>query len=144
MNHPSTITQTDIKHAARILKRGGVVVFPTETAYGLAADATNSVGTKQICDMKGRIQEKALPIIAANREMVETVASIPSELAKLADKHWPGALTLILPVLEESLAPGIIKNDEVAVRVSSNKIAMELSRALGAPIVSTSAIVDTG
>jgi len=133
------ISELKIKHAARILKRGGVVVFPTETAYGLAADATNPIGTKRICEIKGRSQEKALPIIAANKEMVETVARIPSELEQLADKHWPGALTLILPVLGAELASGIIQNNEIAVRVSSHKVATELSHALGAPIVSTSA-----
>ena len=133
------ISSQQLEKAIAVLKRGGVVVFPTETAYGLAADATNPVATKRVCEIKERIEEKVLPVIAADLDMVESFAGLTSKLKVLASKHWPGALTLILPTLDTGLAPGVMKNGEVAVRVSSHPVAQALSRGLGAPIVSTSA-----
>jgi len=133
------ISREQLDEAIAVLKRGGVVVFPTETAYGLAADATNSEATQRVCEIKERIQEKVLPIIAADRAMVERVAGIPSGFNRLVTRYWPGPLTLILPALSEQLAPGVIANDEVAVRVSSHPVARALSEGLGQPIVSTSA-----
>lgn len=115
-------------------------MFPTETAYGLAADATNEAAVEKVCKIKGRIPE-TLPIIAANREMAQTVGNIPSALRRLADAYWPGPLTLLIPAAHGVLALGIVNNDQVAVRVSSHPIATALSEGLGVPIVSTSANV---
>ncbi|NQV90621.1 threonylcarbamoyl-AMP synthase [Candidatus Uhrbacteria bacterium] len=133
--------KNQIEKAIAILKEGGVVVFPTETAYGLAADATNSQAVDLVYKIKGRVPEKTLPIIAGNREMAESVGYMPPMLKKLADRYWPGPLTLLLPVSRGALAPAIVKNDQIAVRVSSHPIAKALSEGLGAPIVSTSANV---
>lgn len=137
------ITQQQLEEAIAVLKRGGVVVFPTETAYGLAADATNPKGVQRVCDVKGRTPV-SLPIIAGNREMAEGVGHIPRPLVRLADKHWPGPLTLLIPAAHGVLAPGIVSNDQIAVRVSSGEVAKALSEGIGAPIVSTSANVSGG
>ena len=130
---------SSLGEAITVLKRGGVVVFPTETAYGLAADARNAEAVERVFQIKGRADDKTLPLIAADRAMVERVAGIPGTLADLADRHWPGPLTLILPVIGDAVAPAVIRNGEIAIRVSSHPIAAALSRGLGAPIVSTSA-----
>ncbi len=127
-----------VQEAIAVLKRGGVVVFPTETAYGLAADATNEKAVARIFEVKGRDEGKSLPLIAASREMVERFAGVPRGLEKLASQHWPGPLTLVLPAIE-GLASGVVRNGTVAIRVSSHPIAQALSEGLGAPIVSTSA-----
>lgn len=132
--------EAQIQEAIGVLKQGGVVVFPTETAYGLAADATSPQAVDRVCKIKGRVPE-TLPIIAATREMAESVGHIPQALRRLADQHWPGPLTLLIPAARGVLAPGIVNNDQIAVRVSSHPVAQALSAGLGAPIVSTSANV---
>lgn len=133
------VTDKQLEDAIAVLKKGGVVVFPTETAYGLAADARNSEAVERVFKIKGRSEGKSLPLIASDRAMVERVAGIPSGLVRFADQHWPGPLTLILPVMGDTFASGVIKNSEIAIRVSSHPVAVALSRGLGAPIVSTSA-----
>ncbi len=133
------ISEKDIEEAVNILRGGGVVVFPTETAYGLAADATNSEAVEKVREIKGREQTKAFPVIAADMEMIEAIAGVPGGLAGLAQVHWPGALTMILPVIGEELSMGVVRDGTVAVRISSNSVSQALSKGLGAPIVSTSA-----
>jgi L-threonylcarbamoyladenylate synthase len=130
-----------IQEAVGVLKRGGVVVFPTETAYGLAADATNESAVARIFDIKGRGEEKSLPLIAASREMVERFAGIPRGLERLATQHWPGPLTLVIPAMGGRFASGVVRDGAVAIRVSSHPIARALSEGIDAPIVSTSANV---
>lgn len=133
------VTDQQLEDAIAVLKKGGVVVFPTETAYGLAADARNAEAVERVFKIKGRSEGKSLPLIASDRAMVERVAGIPSGLVRFADQHWPGPLTLVLSIVGDGLVPGVIKNGEIAIRVSSHPVATALSRGLGAPIVSTSA-----
>ncbi|MBI4256760.1 threonylcarbamoyl-AMP synthase [Candidatus Uhrbacteria bacterium] len=131
--------EEQIQEAVGVLKRGGVVVFPTETAYGLAADATNEAAVERVTQIKGRVEDKSFPLIAASREMVERFAGIPQGLEKLVSTYWPGPLTLVLPVMEGELAQRVIHDKTVAIRVSSHPLARALSEGLGKPIVSTSA-----
>ena len=133
------IDDEQIEKAVSVLREGGVVVFPTETAYGLAADAKNAAAVEKVKEIKGREQTKAFPIIAADMEMIESTAGVPLSLAKLAQTYWPGALTMILPVIGEGLSPLVIKDGTVAVRISSHQVARALCKGLGSPIVSTSA-----
>lgn len=134
-----TPTAAQVEHAIAVLKKGGIVVFPTETAYGLAADATQPEAVARVFALKQRLLDKTVPMIAADVEMVEQYAGISRGLRRLANVHWPGPLTLVLPVMGDELAPGVVRNDTVAVRVSSHPVAQALSKGLGAPIVSTSA-----
>ncbi|MBT5807872.1 threonylcarbamoyl-AMP synthase, partial [Candidatus Uhrbacteria bacterium] len=83
------VSDDQIKEAIEILKNGGVVVFPTETAYGLAADATNDEAVERVCLIKGRVPE-TLPIIAGNVEMANSVGYMSQLMRRLADKYWPG------------------------------------------------------
>lgn len=135
----SKVLEREIANAITVLQKGGVVVFPTETAYGLASDSTNPAAVNRVFAMKGRQKDKALPLIAADLEMVERVATIPSMLRGLCQQHWPGPLTLVLPVMGERLAAGVARDSTVAIRVSLHPIAQALSAGLGRPIVSTSA-----
>lgn len=128
-----------IQDAIVVLKDGGVVVFPTETAYGLAADARNSTAVGKVVAIKGREEGKSLPLIASSREMVQQHAGIPRGLEKLASQYWPGPLTLVLPAMGGRLAPGVVRDGFVAMRVTSHPVARVLCEGLGAPIVSTSA-----
>lgn len=127
--------------APRVLRSGGTVVFPTETAYGIAADATNAQAVRRVMQVKGRDAGKTAPLIVASRAMAARYAVLSPALRALAKQHWPGPLTIVAPARPDSgLASDIIRADgTIAVRVSSHPTARALSRALGGPILATSA-----
>ena len=88
----------DLQEAAHLLKEGNVVGIPTETVYGLAADARNPEAVRQIFAAKGRPADNPLIVHIAKLEELESVAvSVPELALKLAEKFWPGPLTMILP-----------------------------------------------
>ena len=126
-----------ITGAVKIIKQGGVVMYPTDTAYGLAADIEGGAGIENIFKIKGRIKQKALPLIAGSRAMADKYVNWTPMGKKLAKKFWPGPLTL---VLESRISrKHIIKQSKIAIRVPDNKIAQMISKKLGRPITSTSA-----
>jgi L-threonylcarbamoyladenylate synthase len=114
------------------LRSGAVVAFPTETFYALGADPRCPPAVSEVFRLKGRPGDRRLPWIAASRAQVEAVCLLPETAARLADRCWPGPVTLVLP---SRAAPG----EGVAVRVSSHPLAREIAEALGHPVVSTSA-----
>ena len=134
-------SKAQINQAVEILRSGGTVVFPTETSYGLATDATDLKAVRRLIQIKGR-GPKTLPVIVSSLAMAKKFVRINSLALKMAQQFWPGALTMVLPVRDNALTgvtPFCIKNKQIAIRVSSNEIACELSRQLGKPIVATSA-----
>lgn len=132
--------EMDLEQAVRVLKQGGVVVFPTETTYGIAADATNSFAIQRVMKIKGRELWKTPPLIVATQEMAEVYVELSSALRIYTEKYWPGPLTVVGKAKTGVLAREVIREDEtIALRVSSHPIARELSRRLGFPIVATSA-----
>ncbi|MFH1404686.1 MAG: L-threonylcarbamoyladenylate synthase [Patescibacteria group bacterium] len=129
-----------VKHAVEILKKGGVVVFPTETAYGICADATNEDAVAKISIIKQRRQGNTFPLIVGTLKMAQAYGDFSQLMKKMAREFWPGALTLCVPIKKEVvLSKYAIKNGSIALRVSSNEIARLLSKELGVPIISTSA-----
>jgi L-threonylcarbamoyladenylate synthase len=136
------INNKNMAIAAEILKSGGVVVFPTETAYGLAADPFNKKAIKKVYAVKGRDFNKPLPLIAADFSAVKKYFKTSALELKLAKKYWPGPLTIILKHKTQlTKLKGIWNQKEIAVRVSPNKIAHDLAVATGGFIISTSANV---
>ena len=126
--------------AVDALKRGEVIVFPTETFYGLGADAFNETAVEQVVFLKGRNPENPIPIIVADREMLmEVVKDIPPMAQSLMDRFWPGPLTLILPAKNNIPAPLLNRTGGIGVRVSSHPLATRLARELGRPLTATSA-----
>lgn len=125
----------------KYLKQGGVIVYPTETAYALGCDATNAKAVKRIFKIKHRPLSKTLPLIASSLAMVKRFCQMSKTELKLAQKYWPGPVTVILKIkrLKDFDKRVVAKDKTVAIRVSSNKIAQNLSRRLGRPLVSTSA-----
>ncbi len=131
-----------IKYAAQVLRDGGLVAFPTETVYGLGADALNEGAVKKIFEAKGRPSDNPLIVhVADKNSVVNLVAQIPEKALHLMDKFWPGPLTLVMEKL--SIIPEIITAglDTVAVRVPANPIALALIREAGIPVAAPSANV---
>jgi L-threonylcarbamoyladenylate synthase len=124
--------------AVRILRSGGLIVYPTDTAYGLGCDATYATAVKKIFSLKGRNPKKPLATIAASEAMVREYFRLDEIAADLARRHWPGALTLILPITDSRLKKALGLR-AAGVRVPASASARKLSAALGRPIVSTSA-----
>jgi L-threonylcarbamoyladenylate synthase len=136
---PKTPDAAALKRAAAILKSGGIVVYPTETAYALGCDPKSAKAVKRLFSVKRRDASKPLPMIAATSAMAKRFLKLDRYAAALAAAFWPGPLTLVAAP-SARLAPGVVsKRGELAVRVSPHRAAAALSKALRRPIVSTSA-----
>ena len=124
----------------RFLTNDGVVVFPTDTLYGLGADVFSLPALQRIFSIKGRPPELALPVLVAGPDQVETVAQpMNAQTQRLANQFWPGPLTLVMrrsPDLPDLVTGGA---DTVAVRMPAHRIPLALARRLGRPITGTSA-----
>lgn len=129
---------TAVKKAAQIVARGGVIVYPTDTVYGLGCNSFNEDAVKRIFRIKGE-RTKPLPILASDAKEVERIAHTTERALKLAEKFWPGPLTMVLP--KKASLPSIVTCDldSVAVRVPNHKVALELIRLSGGLLVGTSA-----
>jgi L-threonylcarbamoyladenylate synthase len=114
---------------ASILDRGGVVAFPTETVYGLAADPASLAAVAKVFDLKGRDVGEPLPLIAVDVDAARSVAAVWSPAAAhLAATFWPGPLTLLVPVDESQVTPRVTAGRAtVGVRVSSHPVARALA-----------------
>jgi L-threonylcarbamoyladenylate synthase len=123
-----------------MLRAGGVVAYPTDTLYGLAVDPRNDRAVGELYRIKGRLVDKAIPLIAASRVQVEARAGALGPLASaLADAFWPGPLSLVIPAWPD-LAPALLAGHAgVAVRVPAHDLPRLLAEALGHPVTSTSA-----
>ncbi len=135
--------QTEINRAAETLAQGGVLAIPTDTLYGLAADALNHHALDRVYAAKGRPADMPLPVLVSGWEQALRVVRISpqSELLarRLAETYWPGSLTMVLPAvpgLPERLTAG---RDTVAVRMPDHPVPLALADALGRPITGTSA-----
>jgi L-threonylcarbamoyladenylate synthase len=129
-----------IARAAEALRKGLLVIYPTETFYGLACNPRDPAAVERIFEAKGRPDRMALPLIAGDRDAVTLCTrDIPDNARLLMDAFWPGPLTLVLPSADD-LPPRLLGGGHtVGVRVSSHPIAAALARAVGGPIVATSA-----
>jgi L-threonylcarbamoyladenylate synthase len=126
--------------ALAALKRGEVIVFPTETLYGLGADALNAAAVQTVFRLKGRDSNTPIPLLIADEAMLDRlVEQVPPLAELLMQAFWPGPLTLVLKA--SAHLPRLLLNATggVAVRISSQPIATQLVRALGNPLTATSA-----
>jgi L-threonylcarbamoyladenylate synthase len=129
-----------IAAAVATLKGGDVIAFPTETLYGLGADALNSAAVKKVFQLKGREFANPIPVLVAHREMLPSlVTSVPALAEKLISSFWPGPLTIILPARRDIPPPLVSLSGGIGVRISSQPLATELVKALGCPLTATSA-----
>ena len=130
----------DMREAAEIIRSGGLVAFPTETVYGLGANALDPEASKRIYAAKGRPSDNPLIVHIADMDALEDIAqSVPEAAVKLADHFWPGPLTMIFPKKEavpKSTTGGL---ETVAVRMPSHPVARALIRESGVYIAAPSA-----
>lgn len=129
----------ELKKAAMLLKRGGIVVYPTESSYAIGCLIDNLKGIKRIYRLKKRSKLKALPVIAADKGMIEKYAVLDEKAERLIHNFMPGRLTLVLE--KRKNVPKELSEKGLAFRIPENEIARELCRKAGKPIIATSANV---
>jgi len=133
-------TPEGIEKAAQIILAGGVVAFPTETFYGLGADALNERALRKVFDMKGREEDKPLLLLIAERDWLrDLVPEIPPPAEIFMDRFWPGPLTLVLKASAHLSSLLTAKTEKIGLRISSHPIAQALVKAVGRPLTGTSA-----
>ncbi|MFC1511950.1 L-threonylcarbamoyladenylate synthase [Candidatus Latescibacterota bacterium] len=139
MPDPALLSES-ITRAVVILRAGGVIVYPTETVYGIGCDPLDQRACERIQDLKGRRETKAMLLVASSRRQVEDMAGPLDPLASaLADRFWPGPLTIVLKPAG-TLPPHLLgPTGGGGFRVSSDPVSTALARELGRPLVSTSA-----
>ena len=135
-----TTESADIARAARIIAAGGLVAFPTETVYGLGADALNEAAVAAVYEAKGRPSDNPIIVhIAAAEELSRLTADQSEDIRRVTEAFWPGPLTIIvrkLPAVPDRTTGGL---DTVAVRMPETESARELIRLSGCPIAAPSA-----
>jgi L-threonylcarbamoyladenylate synthase len=128
-----------VREAAAVLRRGGLVAYPTETFYALGAIARDAAAVDRLAHAKGRPDGKPLPLLAADRAGVEEVAEVGAAAARLAERFWPGPLTLVLPARGRLPAAICAGTGAVGIRVPGSEVARALAREAGFALVATSA-----
>lgn len=125
--------------ASGVLRSGGVIVYPTDTLYGLGADALSDEAVASIYSIKGRDEKKPMHAVFADIAMIEEYAEVNYAARKLAEKFLPGPLTLILkkkPSVDAGISRGI---DTIGVRIPDNQFCIDLAKTFGKPYTATSA-----
>ncbi len=135
----SPAVAAEIERAVSVLRRGGLVAFPTDTLYALGADALSDAAVDRVVEIKGREAGKPLPLFVDGLEMAETVAVFSDAARRLARRFWPGALTLVLPRQPSFVSKALVGGETVALRVPKHDVALAIVRLLGRPVTGTSA-----
>jgi len=138
---PRPLTASDVPAAAEALKRGGLVILPTETVYGLACDAANPRAVAAVFEAKGRPRFNPLIAHVADVAAASRLAVLDGRALALAEAFWPGPLTLVAPIRDAGAVCDLARAglDTVAVRVPAHPLARQVLGAFGAPVVAPSA-----
>ena len=137
---PDSPQRDAIDYAASFIKRGDVVAIPTDTFYGLSADPFNLAAIERVFQIKGRPENRALPILVDSVEQaVELARDIPDAFLTLAHKFWPGALTIVVEATHRLPLKVTGNSGRVALRWADSRITTALIGAVGGPVTGTSA-----
>ena len=132
-------SQRDLEEGISILKKGGVIAFPTDTVYGLGADAFNSTAVQRIYEIKDRSESNPFPLLIADVKQLAALAEPIPELARfLAGQFWPGGVTLVLGK-RDSVPAHLASRPTIAVRVPNHPGCLALLEHLARPLIGTSA-----
>src|SRR3954462_233344 len=137
--HTESLSEKQFELILSVLRAGGVIGFPTDTAYGLGADAFNDRAVSQIFELKGRPETKPILLLVDSLEMAKRITRPLPILDSVAQAFWPGPLTLVLPA-DPSVPTSVTAGTEtVGVRWPVAPFATELTKRLGNPVTATSA-----
>ena len=138
--HTARISANAFDRILSILRAGGVIAFPTDTAYGLGADPFNAAAVERIFEIKGRPEAKPILLVVNSVGMAETVVSAPSPMFhSVAKQFWPGPLTLVLRAAPSVSANVTARTGTIGVRWPAAPFAMSLLERFGKPLTATSA-----
>lgn len=128
-----------INRAIKVIQAGGLIVFPTDTIYGLGANALNPQSVLKVYKAKKRQLDRALPLIVSGLEMAEILAFVTKKAKKLIQVFWPGALTIILK--KKPIVPSIVAGGKlsIGIRAPNHSVPLMICKRLGLPLTGTSA-----
>ncbi len=118
--------QKGIRMAADVIKNGGLVVFPTDTVYGLGCDPRNPIAIQSIFRVKKRKESKPLPLLGYSKEEISKIVIFDDLSSKIADRFWPGQVTLVVKLKDDEIRRAMNLDDKVAVRVPNHTCALSL------------------
>ena len=128
-----------VRQAAGMIRRGLIVAYPTDTLYGLAVDPRNAVAVRRLFDLKGRAETSALTLIAADLAQVREAGAMTAAGERLAERWWPGPLTVVLDAAPVLAAETLAGGRTVGIRIPRHPVAVALAREAGFPVTATSA-----
>jgi len=115
-----------IKKTSQVIDEGGIVVFPTDTVYGIGCNPYNEHAVKKIYEIKSREKIKSLPVLASSIQIVKQISIIDEFTEKIIKKYWPGPLTLILKLKDKNLKKSLNLEDKIAVRIPNSVCTLKL------------------
>jgi len=115
-----------IEKAAKVAKDGGIIVFPTDTVYGIGCNPYNKKSVDKIYQIKDRSKTKPFPVLAYSFDVASEIVEFDKDSKKIADKFWPGPLTLILKLRDERLKESLNLKEKIAIRVPNNPCLLNL------------------
>ena len=115
-----------IKKVVEIFKNGGVIVFPTDTVYGIGCDPYNENAVKKIYEIKSRDKMKSLPVLAYSIDIVKQIVMMDKLTEKIVEKYWPGPLTLILKLKDQKLKKSLNLEEKIAIRIPNSECTLKL------------------
>jgi L-threonylcarbamoyladenylate synthase len=127
-----------IEKTFQVIKRGGIVIFPTDTVYGIGCNPYNANAVEKIYEIKSREKIKSLPVLAYSLDTVKEIARIDTFTEKIINKYWPGPLTLILELTDKKLKKSLNLDNKIAVRIPDSECTLKLLEKCGL-LVGTSA-----
>ncbi len=136
--HPENPQERLINKTVEVLKKGGVIIYPTDTVYGIGCDIMNQQALQRVFDIKGETQTKLYSFVCPDLKDISKYAKVSDNAFKLMKKAIPGPYTFILPASKDVPKKLWTKRQTVGIRVPDNKIALTIAKELGNPIVSTS------
>ena len=115
-----------IRKSVEIIENGGVIIFPTDTVYGIGCNPYDANAVKKIYEIKSREKIKSLPVLASSIEIVKQISIIDEFTEKIIKKYWPGPLTLILKLKDKNLKESLNLEDKIAVRIPNSVCTLKL------------------
>ena len=115
-----------IEKIVQVIEKGGIVIFPTDTVYGIGCNPYNENAVKKIYEIKSRTKLKSLPVLAYSLDIVKKIALIDQFTEKIIEKYWPGPLTLILTLTDKKLKKSLNLESKIAVRIPDSKCTLKL------------------